>query len=116
LSGILSGSTGSAAVVWVVVVVVELVGATVADGAGFTVEACTSKSELSFLVEGPLGRGGVTAFGRVSASGAFWSSSSGLELGAVEGELVCAFTRERAAKMAAPTQIKVLKRLAINMM
>jgi hypothetical protein len=100
----------------VVVVVVELFGTTVAAGAGFAVEACTSKRELSFLVEGPLGRVGATALDLVSASGAFWRDSSVLELGALEGELVCAFTRVRAAKMAAAAQIKVLKRLAINMM
>jgi hypothetical protein len=111
----LSGSTGPGTVVWVVVVVVELVGVTVAAGAGATVEACTSKSELSFL-EGPVGRVGATALGRVSASGAFWRDSSGLELGAVEGALVCAFTRVRATNKAAPAQIKVLKRLAINKM
>jgi hypothetical protein len=96
-------------------VVVELAG-TLADGAGLTVEACTSKSELSFFDEGPVGSVGETAFGRVSVSGAFWRDSSVLELGAVEGELVCAFTRVRAANRAAPAQIKVLKRLAINMM
>jgi hypothetical protein len=108
----LSGSTGPEAVVGVVVVEV---GGTLADGAGATVEACTSKRELSFLEEGPAGRVGATALGRVSASGAFWRESSVLELGAVEGELVCAFTRVRAANKAAPAQIKVLKRLAINM-
>jgi hypothetical protein len=106
----LSGSTGPEGVVWVVVV--ELDGATLADGAGFTVEACTNKSELSSLADGVVGRVGATALGRVSASGAFWRDSSVL----VEGELVCAFTRVRAAKTAAPAQIKVLKRLAINVM
>jgi hypothetical protein len=98
-----------------VVVVVELVGGTLAAGPGLTVEAWTSNSELSF-VDGLLGSVGETALGRVSASGAFWRVSSALELGAVEGELVCAFTRVRAANKAAPAQIKVLKRLAINVM
>jgi hypothetical protein len=111
----LSGSTGPGGVVWVVVVV-EVLGATVAAGAGATVEACTSKRELSALVEGAVGSGGVTGFVRVSASGAFSRDSTGLELGAVGGKLVCAFTRVRAANKAAPAQTKVLKRLAINMM
>ena len=111
----LSGSTGPGAVVCVVVVVVEL-GGTLAAGAGLTVEAWTSNRELSFAEEGPLGSVGGAAFGRVSARGAFWRFSSVLELGAVEGELVCASTRVKAANKAAPAQIKVLKRLAINMM
>jgi hypothetical protein len=89
------------------VVVVELLGGTLAAGAGLTVEAWTSNRELSFVEEGLLGSVGETALGRVS---------SALELGPVEGELVCAFTRVRAANKAAPAQIKVLKRLAINMM
>jgi hypothetical protein len=112
----LSGSTGPDAVVWVAVVVVELVGGTLAAGAGLTVEACTSNRELSFVEEGPLGRVGGAALGRVSVSGAFWRVSSVLELGAMEGELVCAFTRVKAANKAAPAQIKVLKRLAIDVM
>ena len=87
--------------------VVELLGGTLAAGAGLTVEACTSKSELSLVEEGLLGRLGETALGRVS---------SVVELEAVEGELVCAFTRVRAANKATPAQIKGLKRLAINMM
>jgi hypothetical protein len=99
-----------------VVVVVELVGATLGDGAAFTVEAWTSRSELSLLTDGPLGSVGVTALVRVSASGAFWRVSAGLELGAGEGELVCAWATAKAAIKAAPAQTKVLKRLAINMM
>jgi hypothetical protein len=98
------------------VVVVDVLGATLAAGAGLTVVAWTSKSEGSLFVDGPLGSVGATALGRVSARGAFWSDSSVLELGAMEGELVCAFTRVRAANTAAPAQIKVLKRLAINLM
>jgi hypothetical protein len=88
-------------------------GATLAAGAGLTVEACTTRRELSLLVEGAVGRVGLV---RVSASGAFSRDSVGLELGAVGGKLVCAFTRVRAATKATPAQIKVLKRLAINMM
>lgn len=84
-----------------------MLGGTLAAGAGLTVEAWTSNSELSLVEEGLLGRVGETAFGRVS---------SVVELEAVEGELVCAFTKVRAANKAAPAQIKVLKRLAINMM
>jgi hypothetical protein len=111
----LSGSTGPEAVVWVVVVV-EVFGATLAAGAGVTVEAWTSKRELSALDDGAVGRGGVADLVRVSAKGAFSRDSAGLELGAVGGKLVCAVTRVRAANKAAPAQIKVLKRLAINMM
>ena len=84
-----------------VVVVVEAVGA--GEVVALGPEAWTRR-RLSLLVEGPVGR-----------VGAFWTESAGLELGAGEGELVCAFTRERAASKAAPAQIKVLKRLAINM-
>jgi hypothetical protein len=86
-------------------VVVVLVGGTLAAGAGLTVVACTSKSELSLLVEGAVGRVGVTGL-----------DSAALELGAEDGELVCAFTRVRAGIKATPAQRKVLKRLAINMM
>lgn len=96
-------------------VVLELVGATLGEAAAFE-EACTRRRELSFLVEGPAGSLGVAGLLGVSASGAFWRVSAGPELGAVEGELVCAFTRVRAANKTAPAQIKVLKRLAINMM
>jgi hypothetical protein len=99
----LSGSTGPEAVVWVVVV--ELFGATLAEGAAFVVEACTRRRELSLLVEGPVG-----------SVGPFWTGSAGFEFGAGVGELVCALTREREANTASPAQIKVLKRLAINMM
>jgi hypothetical protein len=99
-----------------VVVVVALVGATLGEGAALTVEACTSMRLPSLLVEGAVGRVGGTGLVRASARGAFWRDSAGLELGAGEGELVCAFTRVRAASKAAPAQIKVLKRLAINMM
>jgi hypothetical protein len=99
-----------------VVVVVVLLGATLAEGAGLTVEAWTSKRESSLLVEGAVGSEGVTGLVRVSASGAFSRDSAGLAVVAAGGMLVCAFTRERAANKAAPAQIKVLKRLAINVM
>jgi hypothetical protein len=107
----LSGSTGPGAVVLVVVVVVEAAGA--GEVAAFEVEAWTRR-RLSLLVEGPAGRGGVAGLVFVSARGAFGVESRGLELGAAEGELVCAFTTERAVKNAAPAQSKVVRRLGID--
>jgi hypothetical protein len=108
----LSGSTGPAGVVVVVVVVVEVVGA--GEVAGLEVEAWTRR-RLSLLVDGPVGRGTVAGLVFVSASGAFWvESTTGLELGAGIGELVCAFTTVRAVKNAAPAQRKVIRRLGID--
>jgi hypothetical protein len=103
-------------VVVVVEVIVELFGATLGEGAAFEVEACTTRRELSFLPEGPVGSGATGGFVRVSATGAFWADSTGLELGAGEGELVCAFARVKVANTAAPAQMTVLKRLAIDVM
>jgi hypothetical protein len=96
----------------VVVVVVEAEGA--GEVAAFEVEAWTRR-RLSPLVEGPVGSGGVAGLVFVSARGAFWVESTGLELGAGEGELVCAFTTVRAVKSAAPAQRKVVRRLGIKM-
>jgi hypothetical protein len=108
----LSGSTGPGAVVEVVVlVVVEVVGA--GEVAALEVEAWTRR-RLSLLVEGPVGSEGVTGLVFVSASGAFWTESRGLELGAGMGELVCAFTTVRAVKNTAPAQSKVVRRLGID--
>src|SRR2546423_8037854 len=101
LSLTLSGSTGPAAVVVVVLVVVEVAGA--GEVAALEVVAWTSR-RLSLLVEGAVGSGGVAGLVFVSARGAFWTVSTGLELGAADGALVCAFTTVRAVKSAAPAQ------------
>jgi hypothetical protein len=106
----LSGSTEAGAVV-VVVVVVEAGAGEVAAG---ELEAWTRR-RLSLLVEGPVGSGGVAGLVFVSATGAFWVESTGFELGAGAGELVCAFTTVRAVKNAAPAQSKVIRRLGIDM-
>ena len=91
-------------------VVVEVVGAGVA---ALEVEAWTRR-RLSLLVEGAEGSGGVAGLVFVSARGAGWTESIGLELGAGDGELVCAFTTVRAVKSAAPAQRKVVRRLGID--
>jgi len=114
LSVTLSGSIGPGGVVAVVVVVevvVEVFGA--GEVAALEVEAWTSR-RLSPLVEGPVGSGGVAGLVFVSARGAFGVESTGLELGAGDGELVCAFTTVRAVMKAAPAQSKVVRRLGID--
>jgi hypothetical protein len=97
----------------VVVVPVEAEGA--GEAAAGAVEAWTSR-RLSLLVEGPLALGsvGVTGLVFVSVRGAFWVESIGLELGAVEGEMVCALPEARAVRIAAPAQTKVIRRLGID--
>src|ERR1700736_847410 len=109
LSVTLSGSTGPGEVV--VVVVVEVFGA--GEVAALGVVAWTSR-RLSLLVEGPVGSGRVAGWVFVSARGAFWVESTGLKLGAGDGELVCAFTTVRAVMNAAPAQRKVVRRLGID--
>src|SRR6476469_8786944 len=74
LSDTLSGSTGPADVVEVVVVAVV---AGTGEVAAFEVEAWTSK-RLSLLVDGPVGSGGVTDLVLASVTGAM--EAAGLEL------------------------------------
>jgi hypothetical protein len=99
-------------------VVVALFGAALGEGAAFEVDACTSRSEVSFLAVGAMGSGATVVLVRVSATGAFWTDSAGLGpgVGVGVGELVCAFARVKAANRAAPAQMMVLKRLAIDVM
>jgi hypothetical protein len=97
----------------VVVVLVEAVGA--GEVAAVEAEAWTRR-RLSLLLEGLFGSGGVADLEvLVSATGAFeLETTTGLELGAVVGELVCALTTITALKNAAPAQRKVVRRLGID--
>lgn len=87
---------------------VALFGAGLGDAAAFVVEAWTSMRGASLLAVGPVGK---VATG---LTGAFWTKSVGLELGAGAGELVCAWATVTAANKTATAQISDLKRLGIN--
>jgi hypothetical protein len=87
------------------VVVVALFGAGLGVAA-LVVEAWTSMSGASVLVDGAVGK---VATG---LTGAFWIESVGLELGA--GELVCAWATVTTANKIARAQISDLERLGIN--
>ena len=89
-------------------VVVVVVVAGLGDAAGF-VEAWTSIRGASVFAVGPVGR--VAA----GLTGAFWTVSVGLELGAGAGE-VCAWATVTTANKTATAQISDLKRLGIDMM
>jgi hypothetical protein len=90
------------------VVVVALFGAGLGDAAAVVVEAWTSIRGASPFVVGPVGK---IATG---LTGAFWTESVGLELGAGAGELVCAWAMVTAANKTATAQMSDLKRLGIN--